>query len=665
MSQPRFRPHSLKRWLLQLGAVLLAAGCATGTPLAQTEYVENTAAEDPPARVGRISHVTGAVTLADLRDNSADTASVNWPITSQHRISTGRHGRAEVRIGSLAVRVDDESDLDFVRVDDEAIQLFLHRGSIALRLRNRDLLSEVDVGTPRERITFDDVGRYRIDVDRAGGITAVTALNGYARIAAGPMQFVVQSGQRGEVSGHPASAFRLVSYAPDHFDDWVAARDHRDDVIESRRYVSEETTGIEALDSYGAWRYVETYGNVWFPSSLPSNWAPYRHGRWAWIAPWGWTWIDEAPWGFAPSHYGRWVLVDGFWGWAPGVIVPRPVYAPALVAWFGSPGVSVSVHVGHPVGWFPLGWREVYVPYYPVSRRYINHVNAGHVINIHQITIVNPPVRFIHQRPGHATWAPGDALLRRDPIHRVVQNPPSDWTRIPTRVQPPLVVKGDVGRKRIVSNALSPNDVARPQPTPGLIAPRKPATGNPPSARPRERTAPVPGDNRTGQVRPQVPVQRPEAVQPKPAVPTPVPRAGSGAPTMVPPATPRATVPVAPGVADRPAPIAPRTDSPGMAPRPEVPRPKPPATTPRGATGFVQPPTAVQPQPTPRVAPPRDVPRVVTPRVDLPRPVAPRVETPRAHVPAPRATAPAPRVERSAPAVRSETPMRKPFARER
>ena len=30
---------------------------------------------------------------------------------------------------------------------------------------------------------------------------------------------------------------------------------------------------------------------------MPEKWAPYRHGYWRWIEPWGWTWIDDAPWG--------------------------------------------------------------------------------------------------------------------------------------------------------------------------------------------------------------------------------------------------------------------------------------------------------------------------------------------------------------------------------
>ena len=91
---------------------------------------------------------------------------------------------------------------------------------------------------------------------------------------------------------------------------------------------------------------VPRYGSVWFPSNVASSWAPYTTGRWILDPYYGWTWIDDAPWGWAPFHYGRWVYVDRFWGWAPGPIVARPYYAPALVAFFSAGPISIGVSLG-------------------------------------------------------------------------------------------------------------------------------------------------------------------------------------------------------------------------------------------------------------------------------------------------------------------------------
>ena len=76
----------------------------------------------------------------------------------------------------------------------------------------------------------------------------------------------------------------------------------------------------------------------WCPSTgrYGSRPGPLRDGRRTPPDPgftipiYGWTWVDTAPWGWAPYHHGRWVHVNGYWGWAPGPAVVRPVYAPGL-----------------------------------------------------------------------------------------------------------------------------------------------------------------------------------------------------------------------------------------------------------------------------------------------------------------------------------------------
>ena len=126
-------------------------------------------------------------------------------------------------------------------------------------------------------------------------------------------------------------------------------------------------------------------------------------------APWGWTWVDDAPWGFAPFHYGRWVYLRNAWCWAPGTYVARPVYAPALVAWVGGPraNVSISIGGGPAVGWFPLAPREVYVPSYRVSPRYVQNINITHVTSA---TVINNVIATM----GRASSRTGASRTRDD-----------------------------------------------------------------------------------------------------------------------------------------------------------------------------------------------------------------------------------------------------------
>jgi hypothetical protein len=93
--------------------------------------------------------------------------------------------------------------------------------------------------------------------------------------------------------------------------------------------------------------------------------------------------VDTAPWSWAPYHYGRWVSVSGFWAWAPGPVVARPVYAPALVAFFGGPSVGVCFSIGSSVvGWVALGWGEPLLPWWGHRASSTSRRGAGGVARV-------------------------------------------------------------------------------------------------------------------------------------------------------------------------------------------------------------------------------------------------------------------------------------------
>ncbi|HEV3020195.1 MAG TPA: DUF6600 domain-containing protein [Burkholderiaceae bacterium] len=414
----------------QGAAAVLAAAVLGLTGAAQSTAEEDTSEADPPGRVGRLSLLVGTAALTDIGSGQTWAVIVNWPITGEQNFATDAGSRAEIRIGSLAVRVDGDSEVDFVRIDDQTIELVVQRGAVELHARNRDTLAEIDLTTPRERIVLDEVGRYRLDVDRVAGLTSLTAASGYARILTGEATFPVSGGQRAEVSGEPVPRVQMASRLADAFDDWVAPLDRRDDALRSVRYVSSETTGVESLDEFGQWRTVADYGQIWFPATVQAGWVPYRFGRWVWVAPWGWTWVDEAPWGFAPFHYGRWVLLNGRWGWVPGQYVARPIYAPCLVVWHGSAAESGMV------GWSPLGPADIYVPGYRASPHYVQSVNLqslgrGSGAAAQSDALDAKPHYTYQHNPAAVTWVHRDTMQLARPVGRTLQPPPAHWISVP------------------------------------------------------------------------------------------------------------------------------------------------------------------------------------------------------------------------------------------
>ena len=77
-------------------------------------------------------------------------------------------------------------------------------------------------------------------------------------------------------------------------DDWALARDARYEQAQAPSYVSPYMTGYEELSTYGDWVMEPAFGNVWVPRAVPIGWAPYRYGRWRWVA-WGWSWVTPHP----------------------------------------------------------------------------------------------------------------------------------------------------------------------------------------------------------------------------------------------------------------------------------------------------------------------------------------------------------------------------------
>ncbi len=360
--------------------------------------------DDPPARVGRLSFLAGTVSFQPAGTDDWTDATLNYPVTTGDRLWADDQSRAEVHVGSSAIRLSMRTAFSFLNLDDQMVQVRLSEGALDITIRDLPQDQSFEVDTPNAAITLLRPGRYRIDGDPENMRTLLTIRSGEAEVTAGGFTVPARAQQALQITGDNMVSTNLIApLPPDAFDRWSDERVDRESRRPPPRYVSREMVGYEDLDSNGTWRDEPGYGPVWAPR-VDAGWAPYRFGRWAWVEPWGWTWIDDAPWGFAPFHYGRWASVGGSWVWVPGAVEARPVYAPALVAFVGgnSWSASLSFGGGGGVGWFPLGPREVYAPAYSVSPRYVTRINETHVTNVTNINVTN--VTYVNQRvPGAVT----------------------------------------------------------------------------------------------------------------------------------------------------------------------------------------------------------------------------------------------------------------------
>jgi FecR protein len=589
-------------------AILIAGTLGLGLTTALPG--QNPPTADPPARVGRVSFLGGSVSLYPTGAADWAPASLNYPLTTDDALWSDTDARAEVHLGSSAIRIASQTSLVFGEVSDTVTQVRLDQGSIDVHVRYLNDNEVYEIDTPAGAVSLYDQGHYRIDVTADGRRTTVTVRDGSAHITVGDRDFPVAAGRSATLIGDNRPPVLGAAIAGDDWEQWADDRDHREDAAQSTQYVSRDMVGYEDLDQYGTWQVDASYGPVWSPRNVPAGWAPYRFGHWESVQPWGWTWIDDAPWGFAPFHYGRWVSVRGRWGWIPGETRVRPVYAPALVAFVGGSNWGVSASFGGgAVGWVPLGPGEAYVPSYHASPRYVREINITNVnttrVDVNRIDINQ--VRYANRdMPGGMTAVPRDAFERSRPVATaaVAVRPADIATARPSAV--PVVAgqpvatpprgtipgrgRGQPGGEVIVARPPAPVNSAaaappppppppqqwRPRPPPGDVRPAPQTAGVKPPLAPPPAPLPPPADR--GDRGRQPPPPPPPVTNPPPpptrVVPPPPPPLPAPPPVVTPPPPGRGNPPVTPPPAPPPA-VPP--------PQPPLGRGNPPDVRPRPA----------------------------------------------------------------------------------
>jgi hypothetical protein len=571
-----------KRLMATLLALVLLLGTAPDAraATAPSEGQAQAVGRTPP----RLSYTNGEVSF--FRPGAQDwaPAQVNTPLAPGDELYTSAQGGLELQVGARAfVRAWGDTQLGLANQEPDFLQFKATSGHVSLDLRSLDPGRTVELDTPHAAFTIDRPGYYRADVTpertslitRRAGRATMTPAGGQA-VAIAPSEEVV-------VEGTPTPTVQsYVAPELDAWDQWNYTR--TDDLLEavSARYVPADVYGVDDLDQHGSWRVVQAYGPVWVPEAVPTEWVPYSNGRWIWDPHYGWTWVDIAPWGWAPYHYGRWVFVDGFWAWAPGPVVVRPAYAPALVAFFGAPGIRVAV-AAPVVSWVALGWGEPVVPWWGRAGfdgkpwwggwggpRVVNNVviNRTTVVNVNNITVyknvtVQNAVVAVRQdhfgaRPIHEARITQVDVRRLEPVRGPLRVTPSASSFVAASAHAPRPPEAMVARPVVATRPLAgrpprerregeqagpvvstPSPRIVPAPKPAQTAapvPPRPPFGSSQVERPRRPLAARPEPTQrtdataaaresVGRSEPQPPAQRERMERPQPT--SPVERHGS------------------------------------------------------------------------------------------------------------------------------------------
>jgi hypothetical protein len=346
-----------------LATLLLALGCVL---LLSTSPRAQNAAQDPPGRVGRVALIEGTVSHHTADENTWHAARRNYPVTTGQSFWTEPSAHAAIDVAGSRIYLDSSTELDVAALDDQTARFSAPEGAVFLALKSLDANEPYQVDIARASVTFSTAGRYEIVAGDLQHASQVTVFEGGARISGNGLNLEVHPGEAAVFSGEQTINSEIKPATTDSFVAWVEEQEWHDG--RGAPAVASAITGAAQLSAYGRWEQAPRYGDVWYPD-VSADWMPYRSGYWCWAEPWGWTWVDDEPWGFAPFHYGRWVIIDDRWAWVPAGDF---IYAPAVVSFFASQDAFA---------WVPLGWDEVYVPPYSVSDHYFRAMNERFVAN--------------------------------------------------------------------------------------------------------------------------------------------------------------------------------------------------------------------------------------------------------------------------------------------
>ena len=543
-------------------AVLVAGTLGFGgTAFAQTAPPTGPSG-DPPARVGRLSYLQGTVSYHDAQQDTWAPAAVNTPITSGDSVWTEPNGHNELSISGTRVRMDGDSQLDVQALDDSRTRLQLDQGRLDIKTFALDTSQPYQIATPRGVAALKDQGDYYVHAGTTAAPTVMGVRAGAAEFQAPNGQTIaLKAGEEAQVTGDGSSIqIQKVETAPPAMPTYWAQRDQQINYAPVQ-YLGADVTGYEDLGAYGSWNNDPDYGQVWSPQGVAADWTPYSTGYWSYVSPYGWSWVDSSPWGFAPYHYGRWANRNNRWFWVPPDRREHSVYAPALVAFVGGTelGVAIGAQNRQPVGWFPLGPREAYVPPYTADRAYYQRLNANAGVPANAmndrwqraeqrqaLTANDPNEKFANRR--FATVVPADAFARSQPVQQARINVAADKI-----AAAPVAAIAAPPAPTMALAAQSANRTAQPQ---AANQPGQPAVAQTRFANMETIARPAPNTTERRAPGPNIVSTQPNAPGAKPALPQLAPHAaqpGQPRPNAAPnAATATPQVPGRPGEPPRP-----------------------------------------------------------------------------------------------------------------
>ena len=311
----------------------------------------------------------GGTIIKQGEDGREIEARVNLPLFPGDEVTTGRRGRAEIRLADgNVIALDRATTVHFVSIldnyDGDNLQTIveLRVGHVAIE-RDDDTHQILRLDTDSASYAATGNATYAVEADTRGG-DRVTVLDGSIEVRTPIRTTRLREGEEARVDDQGIYDLASSRGANDDFERWFLRRSDKYRNASSRYLDRSLAYSEDELSTYGSWQFIAGYNSWAWRPRVGAGWRPYYYGAWH-HGPGGClVWASFEPWGWVPYHYGRWAY-DPFYGW---VWLPGVGYAPAWVYWMYGPSY---------VGWAPMGWYDCYGPYYNWAYRPYSRVGFG------------------------------------------------------------------------------------------------------------------------------------------------------------------------------------------------------------------------------------------------------------------------------------------------
>ncbi len=349
------------------------AGLAVALLLAVTAAIPSGAQAAPkqegPVVVGRVSHIEGQLLRYVYEEKDWVPILKDVPFGLEDSLYSDQDAKAEILFpNSTWVRIGGSTQIQAISLDDEVTEIDVASGMA--RFYNRGSQSVIKATTPFGYVLSPAESMFDLYVGDES--VEVIALKGSVEFVHGKNQsrFEVQSGSPSLIADNQTVANGNGMVDAD-FDEWNSQRDSvwakRLDVKgDSTQYLPPQLADdAYEFEENGRWERVEyqgEYRNLWRPTTVASDWAPYTSGRWT--SYYGdQCWVPYEPFGYTTHHYGSWVFIDSCrcWYWAPPTVQVVTAPRPWTVGYGWYPGRVSWIYGADNVGWVPLA---PYEPYY-------------------------------------------------------------------------------------------------------------------------------------------------------------------------------------------------------------------------------------------------------------------------------------------------------------